>query len=101
MSQHRAGSAPCYGTFVGAGLAQLFGTDAQKEKYLYPTLRGEKRSFFGLSEPSAFRPCAYHPNQDGADGDDWVINGGVMDRGADKADFDWSLRALTVTRAMA
>ena len=54
MSQHRAGLyAPCYGTFGGAGLAQLFeATDDQKERYLYPTLRGEKRGFFGLSEPS-------------------------------------------------
>ena len=34
MSQHRAGLyAPCYGTFGGAGLAQLFeATDLQKEK---------------------------------------------------------------------
>ena len=54
MSQHRAGLyAPCYGTFGGAGLAQLFeATDEQKEQYLFPTLRGEKRGFFGLSEPS-------------------------------------------------
>ena len=46
MSQHRAGLyAPCYGTFGGAGLAQLFeATEPQKEKYLYPTLRGEKRA---------------------------------------------------------
>ena len=54
MAQHRAGLyAPCYGTFGGAGLAQLFeATEEQKETYLYPTLRGEKRGFFGLSEPS-------------------------------------------------
>ena len=53
MAQHRAGLyAPCYGTFGGAGLAQLFeATDDQKERYLYPTLKGEKRGFFGLSEP--------------------------------------------------
>ena len=50
---HRAGLyAPCYGTFGGAGLAQLFeATEEQKEKYLYPTLWGEKRGFC-LSEPS-------------------------------------------------
>ena len=36
MSQHRAGLyAPCYGTFGGAGLAQLFeATDAQTEQDL-------------------------------------------------------------------
>ena len=45
MSQHRAGLYnPCYGVFGGAGLAQLYeATDAQKERWLYPTLRGEKR----------------------------------------------------------
>ena len=45
MSQHRAGLyAPCYGTFGGAGLAQLYeANEDQKERYLYPTLRGEKR----------------------------------------------------------
>lgn len=45
MSQHRAGLYnPCYGVFGGAGLAQLYeATDAQKERWLYPTLRGEKK----------------------------------------------------------
>ena len=45
MSQHRAGLyAPCYGVFGGAGLAQLFeANDDQKERYLFPTLRGESR----------------------------------------------------------
>ena len=54
MSQHRAGLyAPCYGVFGGAGLAQLYeANDDQKERYLYPTLRGEKKGFFGLTEPS-------------------------------------------------
>ena len=44
MSQYRAGLyAPCYGVFGGASLAQLFeANDDQKERYLYPTLRGEK-----------------------------------------------------------
>ena len=45
-SQHRAGLyAPCYGAFGGSGLAQLYeATEEQKEKYLYPTLRGEKKA---------------------------------------------------------
>ena len=44
MSQHRAGLYnPCYGVFGGAGLAQLYeATEEQKERWLYPTLRGEK-----------------------------------------------------------
>lgn len=91
MSQHRAGLyAPCYGTFGGAGLAQLFeATEEQKEKYLYPTLRGEKRGFFGLSEPSGGSdPARAIQTKAVRDGDDWVINGGKLwISGADKAQF--------------
>ena len=91
MSQHRAGLyAPCYGTFGGAGLAQLFeATDEQKEKYLYPTLRGEKRGFFGLSEPSGGSdPARAIQTKAVQDGDDYIINGGKLwISAADKADF--------------
>ena len=91
MSQHRAGLyAPCYGTFGGAGLAQLFeATDKQKEQYLFPTLRGEKRGFFGLSEPSGGSdPARAIQTKAERDGDDWIINGGKLwISGADKADY--------------
>ncbi|MEE4280982.1 MAG: acyl-CoA dehydrogenase family protein, partial [Pseudomonadales bacterium] len=91
MSQHRAGLyAPCYGTFGGAGLAQLFeATEDQKERYLYPTLRGEKRGFFGLSEPSGGSdPARAIQTKAVQDGEDWVINGGKLwISGADRADF--------------
>ena len=91
MSQHRAGLyAPCYGTFGGAGLAQLFeATDDQKERYLHPTLRGEKRGFFGLSEPSGGSdPARAIQTKAIADGKDWIINGSKLwISGADKADF--------------
>ena len=91
MSQHRAGLySPCYGTFGGAGLAQLFeATDAQKEKYLYPTLRGEKRGFFGLSEPSGGSdPARAIQTKAVREGDDWVINGSKLwISGADRANF--------------
>ena len=91
MAQHRAGLyAPCYGTFGGAGLAQLFeATEEQKEKYLYPTLRGEKRGFFGLSEPSGGSdPARAIQTKAVQDGDDWIINGGKLwISGADKAQY--------------
>src|SRR3990170_2074035 len=50
MGQHRAGLyVPCYGVFGAAGLAQLYeASEEQKENYLRPMLRGEKRAFFGL-----------------------------------------------------
>jgi alkylation response protein AidB-like acyl-CoA dehydrogenase len=91
MSQHRAGLyAPCYGVFGGAGLAQLYeANDDQKERYLYPTLRGEKRGFFGLTEPSggsdparAIRTTAVR------EGSDWILNGEkTFISGADRADY--------------
>ena len=52
-SQHRAGLyVPCYNAFGGARQAQLFeATDAQKEKYLYPMLKGEKKVFLDYQNP--------------------------------------------------
>ena len=91
MSQHRAGLyAPCYGVFGGAGLAQLFeATEEQKDKYLYPTLRGQKRGFFGLSEPSGGSdPARAIQTKAVRDGDNWIINGSKLwISGADRADF--------------
>jgi alkylation response protein AidB-like acyl-CoA dehydrogenase len=91
MSQHRAGLyAPCYGVFGNAGLAQLYeADDAQKENYLYPTLRGEKRGFFGLTEPSGGSdPARAIQTRAVRDGDDWVINGAkIFISGADRADY--------------
>jgi alkylation response protein AidB-like acyl-CoA dehydrogenase len=91
MSQHRAGLyAPCYGTFGGAGLAQLFeANEDQKDRYLYPTLRGEKFGFFGLTEPSGGSdPARAIQTRAVADGDDWIINGAkIFISGADRAHF--------------
>jgi alkylation response protein AidB-like acyl-CoA dehydrogenase len=91
MSQHRAGLyAPCYGVFGGAGLAQLFeANDDQKERYLFPTLRGEKRGFFALTEPSGGSdPARAIQTRAVRDGDDWVINGSkIFISGADRADY--------------
>ena len=91
MAQHRAGLyAPCYGVFGGAGLAQLFeATEEQKDKYLYPTLRGEKRGFFGLSEPSGGSdPARAIQTKAVQEGDNWIINGSKLwISGADRADF--------------
>ena len=91
MSQHRAGLyAPCYGVFGGAGVAQLFeANEDQKQRYLYPTLRGEKRGFFGLTEPSGGSdPARAIQTTAVKDGDDWVLNGAkIFISGADTADF--------------
>jgi len=91
MSQHRAGLyAPCYSTFGGAGLAQMFeANEEQREKWLYPTLRGEKKVFFGLSEPSGGSdPARAIQTRAVEDGDDYVINGAKLwISNADRADY--------------
>lgn len=91
MSQHRAGLYnPCYGTFGGAGLAQLFeATEEQKERYLYPTLRGEKLGCFALTEPSGGSdPGRAIQTRGHQDGEEWVLNGAKLYiSGADKADY--------------
>ena len=90
-SQHRAGLyAPCYYAFGGARQTQLFeATDSQKEKYLYPMLRGEKKVFFGLSEPSGGSdPGRAIQTKAVRDGDEWVLNGTKLwISGADRADY--------------
>ena len=91
MSQHRAGLYnPCYGTFGGAGLAQLYeATEDQKERWLYPTLRGEKKGCFALTEPSGGSDPARAIQTKGyKDGSEWVLNGAKLYiSGADKADY--------------
>ena len=91
ISQHRAGLyAPCYGAFGGAGLAQLYeATEDQKQRYLYPTLRGEKSGFFGLTEPGGGSdPGRAISTTAVKDGDEWILNGTkLFISGADRADF--------------
>lgn len=91
MAQHRAGLyAPCYGVFGGAGLAQLFeANEDQQRRYLEPMLRGEKRGFFGLTEPSGGSdPARAIRTRAVRDGDDWIINGSkIFISGADRAHF--------------
>ncbi len=91
MSQHRAGLyLPCYGAFGSAGLAQLYAaTDDQKDRYLYPMLNGEKRAFFGLTEPAGGSdPARAIQTKAVKDGDDWILNGSkLFSSGADRADF--------------
>ena len=91
MSQHRAGLyLPCYGAFGSAGLAQLYAApDDQQERYLYPMLSGEKRAFFGLTEPSGGSdPARAIQTKAVKDGDDWILNGSkLFSSGADRADF--------------
>jgi len=59
-----------------AEILHLFGTDEQKERWLFPLVAGEIRSFFSMTEPEV-------PGSDPTtlrtravrDGDEWVIDG--------------------------
>jgi len=64
-------------------------TEEQKERYLYPTLRGEMTGFFGLTEPSGGSdPGRAIQTRADKDGDEWVLNGSKLYiSGADKADY--------------
>lgn len=91
MSQHRAGLyAPCYAAFGQPDMGQLYeGTEQQRERYLLPVLRGEKRSFFALTEPSGGSdPARAIQTRAKRDGKDWILNGSkTFISGADQADF--------------
>jgi alkylation response protein AidB-like acyl-CoA dehydrogenase len=59
-----------------AEILHMFGTDEQKQRWLFPLVAGEIRSFFSMTEPEV-------PGSDPTtlrtravrDGDDWVIDG--------------------------
>ena len=53
----------------------LFGTEEQKQRYLVPSIRGEKISCLGITEPDAGSDVAGIKTRAVRDGDDWVING--------------------------
>ena len=61
---------------------------AQIDKYLWPCIRGEKTSAFGLSEPASGADPSMLQTTATPDGDDFVINGTKMfPTFADVADF--------------
>jgi hypothetical protein len=53
----------------------MFGTDAQRERYLTPLARGEWIGAWGLTEPTAGSDAARIRTRADRDGDGWVING--------------------------
>lgn len=60
----------------GLGAKMLsFGTEAQKQKYLLPTIEGEMIGAFGLTEPNAGSDATNLQTRAVRDGDEWVING--------------------------
>jgi alkylation response protein AidB-like acyl-CoA dehydrogenase len=52
-----------------------FGTEEQKQRYLVPSIRGEKISCLGITEPDAGSDVAGIKTRAVRDGDEYVING--------------------------
>lgn len=65
-------------TSLGAAPFYLFGTPAQKKKYLVPLAQGKMVGAFGLTEPHAGSDAGGTKTVGVKDGDDWVINGSKL-----------------------
>lgn len=76
-------------TFAGEADNILYhGTEAQKQEYLVPTINGERRSCFAVTEPGAGSDATNIRTRAVRDGDDWVISGEkTFITGGSEADF--------------
>ncbi|MEU7914180.1 acyl-CoA dehydrogenase family protein [Microbispora bryophytorum] len=64
------------------------GTEEQKRRYLIPTIEGERRSCFAITEPGAGSDARSIRTRAVKDGGDWVINGEkTFITGGNEADF--------------
>lgn len=60
---------------LGAAHIAIFGTDAQKRRFLVPLARGEKLAAWGLTEPGSGSDAAAMRTTAVREGDDWILNG--------------------------
>jgi len=67
--------APRIGAAIQANALMMFGTEAQRQKYLPEILRGEAMHGMGYSEPQAGSDLAALRTSASRDGEEWVING--------------------------
>ncbi len=66
---------PLLTSVFGAGPVHLFGTEAQKEKFMIPLVRGEKWASIAVTEPDVGNDAAGIQLHAEKDGDEWVLNG--------------------------
>ncbi|MFJ8749992.1 acyl-CoA dehydrogenase family protein [Streptomyces sp. NPDC102441] len=76
-------------SFGGSADNILYGAnDEQKQRYLVPTIEGERRSCFAITEPGAGSDARNIRTRAVRDGGDWVINGEkTFITGGNEADF--------------
>jgi alkylation response protein AidB-like acyl-CoA dehydrogenase len=75
METMEQAEAPRIGAAIQANALMMFGTEAQRQKYLPEILRGEAMHGMGYSEPQAGSDLAALRTSATRDGDHWVING--------------------------
>ncbi|WP_182900219.1 acyl-CoA dehydrogenase family protein [Microbispora sp. H10830] len=64
------------------------GTEEQKRRYLIPTIEGERRSCFAITEPGAGSDARNIRTRAVKDGGDWIVNGEkTFITGGNEADF--------------
>jgi alkylation response protein AidB-like acyl-CoA dehydrogenase len=63
---------------LGAAHISMFGSEAQKEKYLVPLAKGEQLAAWGLTEPGSGSDAAAMRTTAVREGDCWVLNGSKM-----------------------
>ncbi|MFX0039537.1 MAG: acyl-CoA dehydrogenase family protein [Promethearchaeota archaeon] len=66
---------PLLTSVFGAGPVHLFGTEAQKKKFLEPIVKGEKWASITVTEPDVGNDAAGIQLHAEEDGDEWVLNG--------------------------
>ena len=66
---------PLLTSVFGAGPIHLCGTDAQKEKFMIPLIKGEKWASITVTEPDVGNDAAGIQLSAVQDGDEWVLNG--------------------------
>ncbi|MET4645774.1 acyl-CoA dehydrogenase [Streptomyces atratus] len=76
-------------SFAGSADNILYScNDEQKQRYLIPTIEGERRSCFAITEPGAGSDARNIRTRAVRDGGDWVINGEkTFITGGNEADF--------------
>ena len=60
---------------LGAAHIAMFGSEAQKQRFLTPLARGEKLAAWGLTEPGSGSDAAAMKTTAVAEGECWVLNG--------------------------
>ncbi len=63
---------------LGAAHISMFGSDAQRQKYLVPLAKGETLAAWGLTEPNSGSDAVAMRTAAVRDGDSWVLNGSKM-----------------------